>query len=152
VPEPAEHVIEQPVLRGLPRVKASLTKPANWLQLVKFGAVGASGYIVNNAVFVFALHVLGVEYRLAAILAFCVAVSNNFVWNRLWTFSHNRDDSHAALQGARFLTVSAAALVPNLILLTMFVEAGMSEIRAQMIAVCLVTPISFLGNKLWSFR
>jgi putative flippase GtrA len=33
-----------------------------------------------------------------------------------------------------------------------FVESGMDKILAQAIAVVLVTPLNFLGNKLWSFR
>jgi putative flippase GtrA len=37
-------------------------------------------------------------------------------------------------------------------LLTLFVEAGLGKIVSQAIAVVLVTPLNFLGNKLWSFR
>jgi len=33
-----------------------------------------------------------------------------------------------------------------------FVEAGLGKIVSQAIAVVLVTPLNFLGNKLWSFR
>src|SRR3954451_20661688 len=139
-------------LTGLPLLRAKLRHPANWLQLIQFGLVGSSGFVVNTLVYAFALNVLGVDYHLAAVLAFCVAVTNNFVWNRAWTFRHRRDSSHAALQGARFLTVSVAALIPNLIVLDLLVRAGMGKVTAQVIAVCLVVPISFLGNRLWSFR
>ena len=51
----------------------------------------------------------------------------------------------------RFLAVSVTALVPNLVLLTLFVQLGLGKIPAQMLAVCLVMPISFVGNKLWTF-
>jgi putative flippase GtrA len=139
-------------LTGLPLLRAHLRHPANWLQLIQFGLVGSSGFVVNTLVYVFALRVLGLDYHLAAVLAFCVAVTNNFVWNRAWTFRHRRDASHAALQGARFLAVSLAALIPNLIVLDLLVRAGMGKITAQVIAVCVVVPISFLGNRLWSFR
>jgi putative flippase GtrA len=32
------------------------------------------------------------------------------------------------------------------------IAAGLGEIVSQAIAVVLVTPLNFLGNKLWSFR
>ena len=51
----------------------------------------------------------------------------------------------------RFLVVSTLALVANLVVLHLLVEAGASEIVAQAIAIVLVTPVNFIGNKLWSF-
>ena len=134
------------------RVRAAVRSRATWLQLVQFGVVGASGFVVNLSIYIFCTHVLGIWYIAASILAFCVAVTNNFVLNRLWTFRHKRDDRHAALQGARFLTVSVLALIPNELILFGLVEgAGVDKVVAQVVAVCIVMPISFLGNKLWSF-
>jgi putative flippase GtrA len=52
----------------------------------------------------------------------------------------------------RFLIVSTTALAANLVLLHTLVKAGLGEIAAQAIAIVLVTPLNFLGNKLWSFR
>ncbi|MBA3333517.1 MAG: GtrA family protein, partial [Actinobacteria bacterium] len=56
-----------------------------------------------------------------------------------------------AYQGMRFFVVSAIALVANLLALAMLVEIGLPEIVGQAIAIVLVTPINFVGNKLWSF-
>ena len=56
-------------------------------------------------------------------------------------------------QWLRFLVVSTLALVANLLVLYVLVEAGLSDaIVAQAIAIVLVTPVNFIGNKLWSFR
>jgi dolichol-phosphate mannosyltransferase len=119
---------------------------------VKFGTVGASGFIVNMLVYRLLIFDAGVHYLPAAVGAFCVAVTNNFLWNRLWTFRRHRG-SLARFQAARFLTVSVSALLPNLLLLRLFVETvGLDRVAAQVVAVCLVMPITFLGNKLWSFR
>lgn len=132
------------------RVGSGLKEPHNWIQLVKFGAVGASGYVVNLVVYELARQQLGVHYLLAAVLAFCVAVMNNFWWNRHWTFQAK--DGHAGFQAARFFTVSLLALGFNLVLLKALVVAGVGEFPAQAIAVICVTPVNFIGNKLWSFR
>src|SRR5215207_7435582 len=101
------------------RVRHGLRHPANWFQLVRFALVGASGYVVNLAVFTASVHLLGIDYRVAAVLAFVVSVANNFWWNRHWTFDAR--DGHAGFQAARFLTVSLLALGFNLIVLELLV-------------------------------
>jgi putative flippase GtrA len=132
------------------RMHAGVRRPANWYQLVRFGIVGASGYVVNLAVFTFLVAGVDVHYRAAATAAFLVAVANNFYWNRHWTFRAR--DGHAGFQAARFLTVSVIAFCFNLLVLELLVAvAGVPEVPAQALAIIAATPLSFVGNKLWSF-
>ena len=131
------------------RVGVALRRPANWLQLAKFCLVGGSGYVVNLAVYS-ALVLSDVHYLVAAVCSFLVAVSNNYLWNRLWTFRNQR--GHVVHQGFRFLLVSLVALGANLAFLQALVAVGLAEIPAQALAIVLVTPWSFTANKLWSFR
>ena len=79
----------------------------SWLQLVKFGLVGGSGYLINLAVFAVLTGNLGLHHAVAAIGAFCVAVTNNFLWNRHWTFGAG--DGLAGFQAVRFFAVSVAS-------------------------------------------
>lgn len=132
------------------RAGQALTRSQNWLELLKFSVVGASGYAVNLAVYVALLKGAGLHYLPAASCSFAVAVSNNYVWNRHWTFRRHR--GHLYYQGLRFLSVSLLALGLNLGLLKGIVELGAGKILAQAIAIVLVTPFSFGANKLWSFR
>ena len=122
---------------------------ANAVQLAKFCIVGASGYVLNLAVYSL-LVLAGVHYLVAAVCSFLVAVTNNYTWNRLWTF--RRERGHLVFQGLRFLTVSTTALGGNLLVLTGLVALGLHEIPAQALAIVLVTPWNFAANKLWSFR
>ena len=131
-------------------MRHALRRPANWLQLAKFCAVGLSGYAVNLAVYWLLLHEAGWHYLGAAAASFLVAVTNNYTWNRLWTFRHQR--GHVAYQGLRFLIVSTASLGANLVVLYVLVAVGLGKIPAQAVAIMLVTPLNFAGNKLWSFR
>jgi dolichol-phosphate mannosyltransferase len=131
------------------RVGAALRRKKNWEQLVKFCLVGASGYAVNLWVFSFLVLVVSIHYIPAAVCSFLVAVTNNYTWNRLWTFRDQR--GHVAYQGMRFLFVSTLALGANLVVLYGLVQVGLSEVVAQAIAIVLVTPVNFVGNKLWSF-
>jgi putative flippase GtrA len=133
------------------RVRHGLRHPANWFQLVRFALVGASGYVVNLAVFTAAVHVLDIDYKIAAVIAFLISVANNFWWNRHWTFDAR--DGHAGFQAARFLTVSVVAFLFSYGMLLLLVEqAGLPKVLAQAIAIVTATPLSFLGQKLWSFR
>jgi dolichol-phosphate mannosyltransferase len=133
------------------RLLDGMRRPANWIQLMRFGLVGASGFVVNLAVYALCVHALGVPYQGAAVLAWLVAVTNNFLVNRHWTFDATAGRIH--FQAIRFFLVSLVAFGFNLLLLTLFVEtAGMAKVPAQAIAVVASTPLNFIGNKLWSFR
>lgn len=138
-------------LRPHTRLLHGMRRPANWLQLVRFGIVGTIGFAVNLAVYALLVHGLGVDYRLAAVLAWLIAVINNFMLNRHWTF--DAGDGVVHFQAMRFLVVSLGALVASLLLLTLFVEAGgLPKVAAQALAVAASMPLNFLGNKLWSFK
>jgi putative flippase GtrA len=132
------------------RVRHGVRKPHNWLQLVRFGAVGASGYLVNLAVFAASLHLLGVDYRVSAVLAYIVSVANNFFWNRHWTFRAKH--GHAVHQGLRFFAVSLVTFGFSYVVLVMLVGSGMHKDLSQAISVAVGMPLNFLGQKLWSFR
>jgi len=129
------------------RAVRALKRPHNWVELGKFCAVGGSGYVINLTVYTL---LLGLGPHLAAAISFVVSAANNYWWNRHWTFAHQK--GHFALQGARFFVVSGVALLVNQVWLFVFLHAGLGKITSQAIAIILVTPLNFIGNKLWSFR
>jgi dolichol-phosphate mannosyltransferase len=131
------------------RVRAGVRRPHNWLQLVKFCVVGGSGYVVNLCVFTLCVAVLDAHHLVAATAAFLVAVTNNFWWNRHWTFAAG--GGHAGFQAARFFTVSTAAFLVAAAILELLVSRGMPEVGAQAISIVAATPLNFAGNKMWSF-
>ena len=132
------------------RIGAAARQPANWMQLLKFGLVGGSGYLVNLAVFALLAGSLDFHPALAAVGAFAVAVTNNFLWNRHWTFAAG--DGPAHFQAARFFTVSLASLILNLaVLQLLLVSSTLGELPAQAIAVAVAMPFNFIGNRLWTF-
>lgn len=132
------------------RIGAAARQPANWVQLLKFGLVGGSGYLINLAVFALLAGSFDIHHTAAAVGAFAVAVSNNFLWNRHWTFGPG--DGPAHFQAARFFAVSLASLGLNLaILQLLLVSTSIGELPAQAIAVAAAMPFNFIGNRLWTF-
>jgi putative flippase GtrA len=133
------------------RVRHGMREQHNWVQLGKFLLVGLSGYVVNLLVFTFSLEVLDVHHIAAATIAFAVAVTNNFWWNRHWTFAAR--GGHAGFQAARFFAISVTAFLIQIAILEILVtRADMPKVLAQAISLVLATPVNFLGNKMWSFR
>ena len=133
------------------RLLHGMRRPANWLQLVRFALVGGVGFAVNLVVYTLCVHALGIDYHAAAVVAWLVAVLNNFILNRHWTF--DASGGRVRFQALRFFFVSLVALGFSLAFLTVLVEtAGMAKVPAQAVAVAASMPLNFLGNKLWSFR
>jgi putative flippase GtrA len=132
------------------RAAYALRQAENWIELVKFCVVGASGYLVNLAVYTVLLGAAGVHYLLAAACAFVAAATNNYAWNRNWTF--RAQNGHVYSQGLRFLAVSAVSLCANLLLLHGLIGVGADKVVAQALTIALVMPLNFFGSKLWAFR
>jgi putative flippase GtrA len=133
------------------RLSYEVRHPENHKQLIRFLCVGASGYIVNLVSFFVLVHPLSSPDVLAFVLAAAVASTNNFFWNRHWTFKARHD--HAGRQAARFFLVSAVVLLLSLGIYKLLVDAGISQhTLADGIAWIIATPLSFVVQKLWSFK
>jgi putative flippase GtrA len=130
------------------RTVRALRHPPNWIELAKFGAVGTSGFVINIAIYQL---LLGLGAHTAAAISFVISAASNYWWNRHWTFVGQK--GHFALQGMRFYAVSLAAFGVNQLWLTVFLDwLGWGKLVSEIVAIILVTPLNFLGNKLWSFR
>jgi putative flippase GtrA len=139
--------VDAPARRS--RAHAALRTRSNWVELAKFCVVGAIGYAVNLAVYASLIHA-GLHYLVAATCSFLVAVTSNYTLNRLWTFRHRRRG--VASQGARFFVVALGSLGANLLVLHLLITFGAGKLFGQAVAIVLVTPLNFVGNKLWSFK
>jgi putative flippase GtrA len=156
----------------------------NWLLLFRFGAVGASGDIVNLGVLIILRVFGGVDengifadlpatsfnvrwYHVFSTVAFIVANLWNFQLNRLWTFASGKHSSWWT-EYRPFLAVGLLTQVIGLVILTalmhphswfslptsVFDDTSLLRDRfiwAQLIAVAVVTPLSFVLNKIWTF-
>ena len=94
------------------RAVQALRRPANWIQLAKFGVVGASGYVVNLGVYTLLLRQAHLHYLVAASSRSSSPPSWNYWWNRHWTFRAQR--GHFGYQGMRFFAVSGLVYLANL--------------------------------------
>jgi len=125
--------------------------PENHKQLVRFLVVGASGYVINLILFTVFFKVLGVSDAVAFVAAALLAATSNFFWNRHWTFGAKED--HPVGQAARFYCVSLVVLLFASGIYALLVHFGLKQkIPADGIAWIIATPLSFVAQKLWSFK
>ena len=130
------------------RAARALRHPGNWIQLAKFGVVGASGYLLNLGIYT---AILGVGAHTAAVVSFVVSAASNYWLNRHWTFVEQK--GHFGIQGFRYMVVTSVALGVNQLWLLLFLDVlALGKVMSQALAVALIVPVNFLGNKLWSFR
>ncbi|HXP93374.1 MAG TPA: GtrA family protein [Candidatus Binatia bacterium] len=123
-------------------------------QFIKFGLVGASGFVVNLVIFTALQHPLSLPervhwYYIIYSIAFLSGGVSNYVLNRIWTF---RSTGHALREGVSFISVSVAALIVALIvghLVAPFVGNGHKNWFISTVAAMVV---NFLVNKYWTFR
>ena len=92
------------------RVRHGMRRRHNWCQLVRFGVVGASGYVVNLAIYALVL-ALGCTTA-APRRRFLVGGDQQLLVEPHWTFDAR--DGHAGFQAARFFVVSVVAFVFSL--------------------------------------
>jgi putative flippase GtrA len=134
------------------RVRIGISRGENWLQLIRFGVVGCSGYVVNLVTFWICLHALSLDYKIALPIAYLAGTINNFIWNSRWTFGHKKE-AHPVEQAIKFFIVSTVAFTVDYVLVVAFVHwTSLDKVLIQAFANILVIPVNFLGQKLWSFR
>lgn len=120
------------------------------LQFVKFGIVGVSNTLISFAVYILLLKVFGVWYLAASGIGFAVGAVNGFLWNRAWTFRGHVGD---ALTPVRWFVVQSCGLLVDLGLVYVFVDGlGLDELVGQVMTTMIVTVLTFLVNRAWTFR
>jgi putative flippase GtrA len=139
------------------------------VNLLVFGRALQSGIDPHGIV----LPIVGTEfnvrwYHAFSTLAFVIANLWNFQLNRAWTF-RSAGRAPWLREYGPFLAVGVAAQGLGLFVLTLLLHphspvslptwpldgsslARSRELWAQAMTIALVTPVSFVGNKLWTFR
>jgi len=120
-------------------------------EFVKFGVVGGIGTLINIAILYLLTEKVGVYYLISAIFSFLVAMSSNFILNKIWTFKENIKIG-IGKKYLQFGLVSVSALLVNLFFLYIFTEVlGIYYIISQILAIGIALIINFIGNKVWTF-
>jgi dolichol-phosphate mannosyltransferase len=129
-------------------------------RFMKFGAVGASGVVVNLGVlylcqeFLFiAIQSPSMRLNVSLAVAIFFATVNNFFWNRAWTWSDRKHhpDKHLLLHFGQYALACWVGIVLQ-VLLTKLLVIYLYYIIANALAIVLASVFNFLVNNFWTFR
>ena len=81
----------------------------------RFAVVGVSGTLVDISIFYFLNNVVGLPDNPSITISFMVAVVNNFVWNRNWTYPESKE-KRLSEQLFKFSIVSVLGLLIRILL------------------------------------
>jgi putative flippase GtrA len=123
-------------------------------QFVKFGIVGASGFVVNLVIFtllqrVVPNHAATVPYLIIYSIAFLSGGVSNYFLNRAWTF---KSTGHVAIEGVSFLGVSVLALLVALVVSQAVSPWLAHGHKTWFVATVSAMFVNFFVNKYWTFR
>jgi putative flippase GtrA len=119
------------------------------LQAARFLAVGGASYAVNISLYA-AFVAAGMHYLLAAVSSYAIGFTFNFLANRHWTFAAGGEPLDRQLM--KFSVLAAIILALDLGLLRIAIGGiGAPKVLAQAVVILLLAPVSFAGNRLWSF-
>jgi dolichol-phosphate mannosyltransferase len=126
------------------------------LEFIKFCVVGLTGLIIDTMVLVSLVNYASLDPRFAAVFAFTVAVTWNYMFNRLWAFESGR-----AVPISRsyvlFVSVCLGGLVVRITVMHILIEyAGMGiktwYILASFMGIAAATVFNFVGSRYIAFR
>ena len=118
---------------------------------IKFCIVGLFSTLIDLSFYLFLERILEVYYLLAAGLAFVIASSFSFIFNRFWTF--RIDHGQKRTQYFKFIIVASGGLIlTELILYTLVDKFLYYDILAKLIAIIIVVNWNFILQKYWAFK
>ncbi len=137
------------------------------IRFVKFGVVGLIGSVIDFGVLNLFTIVFKIPFLFSSIVSFTLAVINNFILNRVWTYPETRQNPFAK-QLTQFAIVSCLGLAIRVPLLA-WMDKIFTNLAQKMIPTFLTPTIvghnvalalvigvvmlwNFIVNRLWTFR
>ena len=120
------------------------------MRFIRFGIVGCSGMLVDFGVTWLCKEKLRWNKYLSNSLGFVLAATNNYIWNRLWTFE---SESEAVVREyLSFVVIATIGLaLNNLIVYLLHERLHLHFYLSKLIAVGCVTLWNFSMNYVFTF-
>lgn len=118
---------------------------------IKYCIVGAAGTFIDLAALYIFVEYFAIPVIPASTLSFLLAVTNNFLLNKTWTF-RNKSKNYRKLY-IKFLLVSLVGLGLTVTSMHIMVNIiGIWYMFAKALTSLIVLTWNFLANKFWTFR
>lgn len=120
-------------------------------EMLRFGVVGISGMVVDFSLTWLLREKAKWNQYVANSIGFTMAATNNFIWNKFWTF-HNTSSAYVK-QYSIFMLISIGGLaINNGVLWLCHKKMGLNFYLSKVIAVGVVVIWNYILNKTVAFR
>ncbi len=121
------------------------------LQFVKFCVVGAGGMVVDFGITWLLKEKMHLNKYIANSTGFSIAVVNNFLWNKYWTFHDSSEE--VGVQFVIFLGIAVTGLLINNVVIYMLINRWrMNFYLAKLCATLIVVGWNFSANYQFTFH
>lgn len=120
-------------------------------EIIRFAIVGIANFLIIMAVSWLLMHLFGINFYVANIVAYVLALVNNFYWNRIWVFRSTGE--RMGRQALMFLAAYGIAYLVQLGVIAVLVQwLGVNKDLANFIGLFPFGATNFLLNKFFAFR
>jgi putative flippase GtrA len=138
------------------KIFKNILKNNTILQFIRFCIVGGSGMVVDMGITFALTEIVGLDPRLSAVFGFALAVINNYIFNRLWTFKNVSSASHT-FSFSSFFIISTIGMaisigIMHLVMVYFLPQEGFQYLIARFIGIVVATFWNFFGSKFIAFK
>ena len=122
--------------------------------LIRFAIVGGLGTITNLLVFFVTADIWDWEANFCSIIAFMIAVTQNYIINHKWSFKNDVDYGLNFRSYLEYIIVNILGLIANLIVLNIiliFLQPDLKVI-AQFFGILVGFIFDYIGSKIFVFK
>ena len=120
-------------------------------QVIKFIIAGATGAIIEIALFILLSEYFSIHYLLANLVAITVAILVNYIISLKWVFESGRYSQ--GIEFIAFLGTSSLVIMLNQFLMWGFVDGiYLDERLSKVLSIALVAIVNFFAKKFLVFK
>ena len=120
------------------------------VKFLKFCVVGFSGMVVDFGTTWLCKEKFGWNKYVSNSIGFTLAATNNYLWNRLWTFQSTSPE--IPVEYGKFLIIAIIGLgINNLVIYLLHDKLKLNFYLSKLFAIAIVTIWNFTMNYLFTF-
>ena len=121
------------------------------MQILKFGIVGGTAFIVDYGIFTILSQFLNIHYLIASIISFSISVIYNYILSIKWVFDVSKKQT--TKEFAIFVILSVIGLGLNSLIMYISVDLlNIHEMISKILATAIVMVYNFITRKIFIER